>query len=74
MTRYFGDAFHKRMAITHCKKLCKGDYLIDVRSKNGVCEFDGEWIEFGDKQFSDWPTVVAYLYEKNGITKIKLCW
>lgn len=67
VTRYLDDVFHKRMIITHCKNLCKGDYLIDDRGKNGTQEFEGEWILFGGSSFPNWSTVVNYLYEKNGI-------
>ncbi len=67
VTKYLDDVFHKRMVITHRKDLCKGDYLIDDRGKNGTSEFDGKWIEFGSKQFPDWPTVVTYLFEQNGL-------
>lgn len=67
VTRYLDDVFHKRMVITHCKNLCKGDYLIDDRGKNGTSEFEGEWIEFGNEQFPDWKTVITYLFAKNGI-------
>ena len=69
VTQHLDDVFHKRMVITHCKNLCKGDYLIDDRGKNGTSEFEGEWIEFGNDQFPDWNTVVEYLYRQNGLTK-----
>ena len=45
----------------HCKNLCKGDYLIDNRPKNGAAEFEGEWIEFGSAKFPDWDSVLEYL-------------
>lgn len=61
ITRYLDDVFHKRMIITHCKNLCKGDYLIDDRGKNGTSEFEGEWIRFGSEEFPDWESVVQYL-------------
>lgn len=64
VTRYLDDVFHKRMIITHCKNLCQGDYLIDDRGKNGTAEFEGEWIEFGNEKFPDWPTIVGYLCTK----------
>ncbi len=67
VTQYLDDVFHKRMVITHCKNLCKGDYLIDDRGKNGTSEFEGEWIEFGSNRFPDWATVVDYLLAENGI-------
>lgn len=61
VTKYLDDVFHKRIVITHCKHLCKGDYLIDDRSKHGVTEFEGEWIHFGSARFPDWDAVLAYL-------------
>lgn len=69
VTQHLDDVFHKRMVITHCKNLCKGDYLIDDRGKNGTSEFEGEWIEFGNDQFPDWNTIVEYLYRQNGLTR-----
>lgn len=66
--RFFGkdkdSIFYKRLIISHHKDLNNGDYLIDDRPKNGAKEFDGEWIEFGSKQFPDWSTVVKYMLEK----------
>ena len=64
VTRYLNDIFHKRMVITHCKNLCKGDILIDDRGKNGTSEFEGEWIQLGSKSFPDWDTVLTYLIPK----------
>lgn len=64
VTRYLNDVFHKRMVITHCKNLCKGDVLIDDRGKNDTSEFEGEWIQFGSKSFPDWDTVLTYLIPK----------
>ena len=61
VTKYLDDIFHKRMIITHCKHLCKGDILIDDRGKNGTSEFEGEWIQFGSEQFPDWTAVANYL-------------
>lgn len=61
VTRYLDDVFHKRMVITHCKNLCKGDILIDDRGKNGTSEFEGEWIQFGSVRFPDWKSVLDYL-------------
>ena len=61
VTRYLDDVFHKRMVITHCKNLCKGDYLIDDRGKNGTSEFEGKWIQFGNNEFPGWESVANYL-------------
>ena len=64
ITKYLDDVFHKRMVITHCKNLCKGDILIDDSGKNGTSEFEGEWIQFGSEKFPDWKAVLDYLLPK----------
>ena len=64
VTKYLDDVFHKRIVITHCKNLCKGDILIDDRGKNGTSEFEGEWIQFGTDRFPDWDAVLGYLLPK----------
>jgi 5'(3')-deoxyribonucleotidase len=69
VTKYLDDVFHKRMVITHCKNLCKGDYLIDDRGKNGTSEFEGEWIHFGSERFPDWESVLNYLLASERCTK-----
>jgi 5'(3')-deoxyribonucleotidase len=69
VTKYLDDVFHKRMVITHCKNLCKGDYLIDDRGKNGTSEFEGEWIHFGSERFPDWESVLDYLLASERCTK-----
>ena len=67
VTKYLDDVFHKRLVLTHCKNLCKGDYLIDDRGKNGTSEFEGEWIHFGSERFPNWDSVVAYLLSPDKI-------
>jgi 5'(3')-deoxyribonucleotidase len=61
ITEHLDDVFHKKMIITHCKHLCKGNYLIDDRDKHGASEFEGEWIHFGSERFRNWETVLEYL-------------
>lgn len=61
ITRHLDDVFHKKVVITHCKHLCKGDLLIDDRDKHGVREFEGEWIQFGTGRFKTWDDVLEYL-------------
>ncbi|MBQ7853196.1 MAG: hypothetical protein IJ342_10075 [Muribaculaceae bacterium] len=61
ITKHLDDVFHKKMVITHCKNLCKGDILIDDRGKNGTSLFEGEWIEFGSERYPDWNAVLDYL-------------
>ena len=66
--RYFGKGtdsiFYKRLIISHCKDLNRGDFLIDDRKKNGANEFKGELIQFGTSDYPDWSTVVKYLISK----------
>lgn len=62
--QHFKELFYKRIIITHCKHLCKGDILIDDRGKNGASEFEGEWIQFGSEQFPDWNSVLDYFLPK----------
>lgn len=61
ITKHLDDVFHKKMVITHCKNLCKGDILIDDRGKNGTSQFEGEWIEFGSERYPNWNAVLDYL-------------
>ena len=63
--KYIGEVAHKRLILTHHKNLNKGDYLIDDRKKNGVEEFDGEHLYFGEgKEYPDWESVIKYLRDK----------
>ena len=57
ITEHLDDVFHKKMIIT----LCKGDYLIDDRDKNGAAEFEGNLIRYGSEKFPDWDAVLEYL-------------
>jgi len=61
VTKYLDDVLHKRLILSHQKDLLKGDYLIDDRPKHGADSFEGEWIQFGNEKFPDWPSVVNYL-------------
>ena len=59
---YLGNTAHKRLILSHNKHLCKGDIIIDDRTKNGVDKFEGEHIHFGvDPRFPDWASVLKYL-------------
>ena len=60
----FGDLFKKKVILTHRKDLIRGDILIDDKAKNGACDFQGEWIQFGSEQFPDWKTILEYLLNK----------
>ncbi len=53
---------YKRLILSHHKNLNRGHFLVDDRPhKNGADQFKGEVIEFGAKDFPDWPTVTEYL-------------
>lgn len=67
--KYFNEVFYKRLIISHRKDLCKGDYLIDDRGKNGTSDFEGEWIKFGEGRFPDWKSVVDYLLPNTNSSK-----
>ena len=62
--KYLGEVAYKRLILSHHKNLNKGDYLIDDREKNGVKEFAGEHIHFGQGEFTSWKSVVNYLNDK----------
>ena len=51
--------------LSHHKELLCGDFLIDDWDKHGTSGFQGEWIQFGSRQFPDWDAVEKYLDGKN---------
>lgn len=59
--KYLGEVAYKRLILSHHKNLCKGDYIIDDRTRHGVDIFEGEHIHFGTERFPDWDSVLAYL-------------
>ena len=63
--RYLGNLAYKRLILSHHKNLCKGDYIIDDRTANGVSEFAGEHIHFGSERFPNWESVTEYLLGEN---------
>jgi 5'-nucleotidase len=54
----------KRLILTHHKHLNHGDFLIDDRPNNGADRFAGTWIEFGHRDWPDWPAVTDYLLDR----------
>ncbi len=58
--RHLGKPAYKRLILSHHKDLNRGDYLIDDSTKNGVAEFQGTHIHFGQGEFKDWPAVIDY--------------
>jgi len=63
--QHLGKPFEKKLILSHHKELLCGDFLIDDWDKHGTSGFQGEWIQFGSKQFPDWNAVEKYLYGKN---------
>lgn len=59
--KHLPEVAHKRLILSHNKHLNRGDYLIDDRKANGVAEFEGEHIHFGEEPFPNWDAVLAYL-------------
>lgn len=59
--KYLGEVAKKRLILSHHKNLCKGDYIIDDRTRHGVDIFEGEHIHFGQERFPDWDSVLDYL-------------
>ena len=57
---HLGDAAYKRLILSHHKDLLRGDYIIDDSIKNGVSEFQGTHIHFGQGEFKDWAAVIEY--------------
>lgn len=64
--RVLGPKVKKRIVISHFKGLMIGDYLVDDRLKNGVVDFKGEHIYYGQKGHENWPKNIAYLSAKDG--------
>ena len=67
MEKYLGKAAKKKLILSHNKGLMRGDYLIDDREANGVLDFEGEHIKFGEGEYIGWNEVINYLFSKEGI-------
>lgn len=59
-----GSVAYKRLILSHHKNLNRGDFLVDDRLNNGACEFEGEWLRYGEGPFKTWDQVTAYLLER----------
>jgi len=57
----FGDVINRKLILTHRKDLIRGDILIDDRPNNGADKFQGQWIQFGNEEFSNWNSIVSLL-------------
>lgn len=47
------------------KSLVKGEFLIDDHNKDGQPEFEGVWIQIGNKEYPDWPSVISKIESYN---------
>ena len=65
--KYLGKAAKKKLILSHNKGLMRGDYLIDDREANGVLDFEGEHIKFGEGEYIGWNEVLNYLFSKEKI-------
>ena len=61
--KHFDQVFRKKLILSHRKDLLKGDYLIDDSPRNGAKDFDGVWLQFGNKEFPDWESILNYFRE-----------
>ncbi len=61
LERYFGEMAYKKLILTHRKDLIDVDFLVDDRLRNGVENFKGEHIHFGQGKFQKLSDVSRYL-------------
>jgi 5'(3')-deoxyribonucleotidase len=59
--KYLGDSAKKKLILCHHKGIIRGDYLIDDRIANGVADFQGEHIHFGNEEYPGWEEVLQRL-------------
>jgi len=60
--KHFGFEFTEKLIISPNKGLLKGDILIDdlISGRGQEC-FEGDIIQFGSTEYSDWSSVMDYL-------------
>lgn len=61
---HFPKIGKKKLMLTHNKGLFSGDYLIDDRIANGVGDFKGTHIHFGQEGFENWEKVINFFKSK----------
>lgn len=59
--KYLGKTSFKKLILCHNKGLLTGDYLIDDRIANGVADFKGVHVHFGQEGTKDWQEVIKYI-------------
>lgn len=67
--KHFGKYAYKKLILSHNKSLHIGKYLIDDRAIDTNLAFTGEFIHFGSVRFQNWPMVINYIFEKEGIKR-----
>jgi len=58
---YLGKSAWKKLILSHHKGLIKGDFLIDDRIANGVSDFQGKHIHFGQEGAENWSKILKIL-------------
>lgn len=61
VANHLGPTSKKRLILTHNKGLLEGDILIDDNTWNGVEDFKGTHIHFGQDRFKDWDSVLKFI-------------
>ena len=60
--KHLPEIGYKRLILSHNKQLNLWDYIIDDRDKNGVDQFRGRHLHFGEKgDYKTWKEVVDFL-------------
>lgn len=58
---HLGYEYVEKLILCGDKSLLKGQFLIDDSDTAGQPNFEGEWIQFGQKPYSNWSSVTNYL-------------
>jgi 5'-nucleotidase len=58
--KHLGKSVNKKLILCHNKGIVKGDYLIDDRIANGVADFKGMHIHFGQEPYENWKKVLQF--------------
>jgi len=59
ISKVFGNIATNKLILSHNKGLLKGDYLIDDTKSNGVGDFEGEHLWFG-QDYKNWDEVLLF--------------
>lgn len=61
VANHLGPTAKKRLILTHNKGLLEGNILIDDNTWNGVEDFKGTHIHFGQGDTKDWESVLKFI-------------